>query len=125
MAGELHSPPRTVHQSTTACCAQPCSLHRHQKLTQHWAFVVQIAGSLTASTCAGVKWLGDFTAPMKLAPAWDQMLAWAAACREKARASHDFTCEVSGAEAPYVWDHDGPAVKLMAQFARPMVAGVC
>ena len=60
---------------------------------------------------------------MKLAPAWDQVLSWAATCRERARASHDFTCEVSGAEAPYVWDRDGPAVKLMAQFARPMVAG--
>lgn len=61
---------------------------------------------------------------MKLAPAFDKVLSWAASCREQARASHNFTCEVLGAEAPYVWDHNGPAVKLMVQFARPMVAGV-
>ena len=71
-------------------------------------------------SCAGVKWVGDFTAPMKLSPAWARVFPWAATCSQPDSAA---ACAAPGPAAPFVFDRNGPVVKLLAQFARPMVQG--
>ena len=71
--------------------------------------------------CTGVMWVGDVTAPMKLAPVWDKVLPWAVACHRQPKGG----CHVPDSVQPYVWGRVGEQeAKLMVQFAKPLPQGV-
>ena len=68
---------------------------------------------------AGIMWVGEVTAPMKLAPIWDKLLPWAAGCQQQAG-----VCEASSPVQPYVWERSGQQdVKVRVQFAKPLPLG--
>ena len=73
----------------------------------------------THARAAGVKWVGEVTPPMRLAPVWDRVLPWAARRAQRA------VCEAPAAVQPFVWERTpgGHELKVMVTFAKPLPRG--